>query len=215
MMDRNLGATSATPGKVGALGLLYQWGRKDPFLGSSSISSSTRAKSTLSWPSPVSSTSSTGTIAYAVANPTTFICTISSTNYDWVYSPRLNALWHSVKTIYDPCPPGWRVPDGGRDDVWSKAADTNCAFPYTWNSTKKGMNFSDKFGSASTIWYPAAGYLYYDDGTFYDVGSRGRWWSCTPGGYYADGLRLSNYGDVDPSGYYYRAYGLSVRCLQE
>ena len=38
MMDRNLGATSATPGDVGALGLLYQWGRKDPFLGSSSIS---------------------------------------------------------------------------------------------------------------------------------------------------------------------------------
>ena len=37
MMDRNLGATSATPGDVGALGLLYQWGRKDPFLGSSSI----------------------------------------------------------------------------------------------------------------------------------------------------------------------------------
>jgi hypothetical protein len=26
MMDRNLGATSATPGDVGALGLLYQWG---------------------------------------------------------------------------------------------------------------------------------------------------------------------------------------------
>ena len=39
MMDRNLGATSATPGYVVALGLLYQWGRKDPFLGSSSISS--------------------------------------------------------------------------------------------------------------------------------------------------------------------------------
>ena len=38
MMDRNLGATSATPGDVGALGLLYQWGRKDPFPGSSSIS---------------------------------------------------------------------------------------------------------------------------------------------------------------------------------
>ena len=47
MMDRNLGATSATPGDVGALGLLYQWGRKDPFLGSSLISSSTQAKSTI------------------------------------------------------------------------------------------------------------------------------------------------------------------------
>ena len=56
MMDRNLGATSATPGDVGALGLLYQWGRKDPFLGSSSISSRVDARSTLTWPSAVSST---------------------------------------------------------------------------------------------------------------------------------------------------------------
>ena len=37
VMDRNLGATSATPGDPGALGLLYQWGRTDPFLGSSVI----------------------------------------------------------------------------------------------------------------------------------------------------------------------------------
>ena len=51
MMDRNLGATSATPGDVGALGLLYQWGRKDPFLGSSSISDDIEAKSTITWPS--------------------------------------------------------------------------------------------------------------------------------------------------------------------
>ena len=41
MMDRNLGATSAEPGSVGALGLLYQWGRKDPFLGSALITEST------------------------------------------------------------------------------------------------------------------------------------------------------------------------------
>ena len=58
MMDRNLGATSATPGDAGALGLLYQWGRKDPFLGSSSISSSTLAKSTITWPSAVETSSS-------------------------------------------------------------------------------------------------------------------------------------------------------------
>ena len=53
MMDRNLGATSATKGDVGALGLLYQWGRKDPFLSSSSISDAIEAKSTITWPSAV------------------------------------------------------------------------------------------------------------------------------------------------------------------
>jgi len=30
-MDRNLGALNATPGDVGAIGLMYQWGRKDAF----------------------------------------------------------------------------------------------------------------------------------------------------------------------------------------
>ena len=45
-MDRNLGATSAALGDVGALGLLYQWGRKDPFLGSLSITESEVAAST-------------------------------------------------------------------------------------------------------------------------------------------------------------------------
>ena len=53
MMDRNLGATSATPGDVGALGLLYQWGRKDPFMGASAIAegTTTQAASTIgTWP---------------------------------------------------------------------------------------------------------------------------------------------------------------------
>ena len=216
MMDRNLGATSATPGNVGALGLLYQWGRKDPFLGSSEISNSTQAESTLSWPSTVSSSSSNGTIAYATAHPTTFI-TKNSSNYDWYYTGSIstdNTRWQSSKTIYDPCPPGWRVPDGG-SGVWSKAANTSSRFSHTWNSTNKGMNFSGKFGSAGTIWYPAAGYLSLGGGGLGSVGSSGNWWSCTPNDYYAYYLYLSSTGSVFPSAYYSRAIGLSVRCLQE
>ncbi|MBQ7517305.1 MAG: Ig-like domain-containing protein [Bacteroidales bacterium] len=219
MMDRNLGATSATPGDVGALGLLYQWGRKDPFLGSSSISSSTNAKSTLSsWPSPVSSTSSNRTIEYAVKNPTTFIKGVSSSNYDWYYtgsSSTDNKRWQTSKTIYDPCPPGWKVPAGGSSGVWSKAAKTSSEFSHTWDSTNKGMNFSNKFGSAGTIWYPAAGYLKYDDGSLISVGTSGRWWSCAPNDLNAYFLYLYYYGYVYPSAYSLRAYGQSVRCLQE
>ncbi|MCR4564631.1 MAG: Ig-like domain-containing protein [Bacteroidales bacterium] len=218
MMDRNLGATSATPGNVGSLGLLYQWGRKDPFLGSSSISSGTKAKSTLSWPAPVSSTSNTGAVDYAVAHPTTFITGItgvSGTNNDWVFSSRDNTLWQSAKTIYDPCPPGWKVPAGGSSGVWSKAANTSSKFSRTWDYTNKGMNFSNKFGSAGTIWYPAAGSLLRDDGSLGDVGSVGLWWSCTPDGSLAYVLDFYDRGGVSPSGCNYRAFGQSVRCLQE
>ena len=219
MMDRNLGATSATPGDVGALGLLYQWGRKDPFLGSSSISSSTVAKSTISWPSAVSSDSSKGTIAYATANPTTFI-KYNSNNCDWYYtgsSSTDNTRWATDKdkSIYDPCPSGWRVPDGGDNGVWSKALGSSSSYTGTYNSTNEGMNFSGKFGSASTIWYPASGYRDYSDGGQNTVGRYGYYWSASPysnGAYY-----LSFYGNgcVCPSNYGYRAFGYSVRCLQE
>lgn len=89
MMDRNLGATSAIPGDVGALGLLYQWGRKDPFLGSSSIRRNKEALSTISWPLPVVSTSNTGTIEYSITHPTTYITkmTIMVIGIIWIGGP--------------------------------------------------------------------------------------------------------------------------------
>ena len=217
MMDRNLGATSATPGDVGALGLLYQWGRKDPFLGSSSISSSTVAKSTLTWPSAVSSNSSNGTIAYATANPTTFV--YASSPFDWHYSSRDNSLWttsESSKSIYDPCPAGWRVPDGGDNGVWSEALGSCARFSgYPYDNTNEGMNFAGKFGSASTIWYPVSGYRECDGGSLRFVGLNGYYWSASPSVYSACGLDFYNLGSVHPSyTAYHRATGQSVRCLQ-
>ena len=220
MMDRNLGAISATPGDVGALGLLYQWGRKDPFLGSSSISSSTPAKSTITWPSAVSTNSSRGTISYVRANPTTFI-TNNSGDYDWYYtgtSSTGNTRWttsETAKSIYDPCPPGWRVPDG----VWSKAIGSSYRFDYTYNNANEGMNFSGKFGSASTIWYPASGSRNYYDGSLYDVGNGGTYWSAYTSGDDSFSpaflLRFSDDGVVNPFNYNWRAVGRSVRCIRE
>ena len=222
-----------TPGDVGALGLLYQWGRKDPFLGSSSISSSIEAKSTIIWPSAVPSVSSSGentivngTIDYATAHPTTFI-TYNNNNKDWYYtgsSSTDNTRWttsESNKSIYDPCPAGWRVPDGGDEGVWSKALGSSAYFAEVslYNNTSKGMNFSGKFGSASTIWYPASGYRPNDDGVLDNVGNDGECWSASPrtgngtnGAFY---LYFSSIGNVYPANYGYRAYGSSVRCLQE
>ncbi|MGM9748421.1 MAG: hypothetical protein ACI3ZN_06445 [Candidatus Cryptobacteroides sp.] len=217
MMDRNLGATSATPGDVGALGLFYQWGRKDPFLGSSDIHDEVLAKSTISWPSTVSSSSSTGTIDYAVKHPTTFI-TYNSNNYDWYYtgsSSTDDTRWQSQKTIYDPCPAGWRVPDGGSNGVWAKAVGSSSSFSYNYNSTNEGMNFSGKFGSATTIWYPASGYLGRSDGALNYVGNYGRYWSVTPSGSNAYYLLLYHGGGGGPDGYFIRSCGRSVRCLQE
>ena len=211
MMDRNMGATSTTPGDVGALGLLYQWGRKDPFLGSSSISSEVDAQSTIAWPSYVTSNSSNGTIEYAISHPTTFIG-YNNSNWDWYYtgsSSTDDTRWQSDKTIYDPCPVGWRVPDGGNSGVWNTAGFADASY----DSSNEGINFS--ISSPSTTWYPASGARYFVNGALYDVGDSGRYWSVTPDGSGAYYLGFNYYGNVYPTTSSFRADGFSVRCLQE
>ena len=219
IMDRNLGATSATPGDVGALGLLYQWGRKDPFLGSSSISSSSViAKSTITWPSKVGSEAN-GTIAYAIAHPTTFIY-YNSRNYDWCYtssSSTDNTRWttsESNKSIYDPCPAGWRVPDGGGNGIWSKSLGSSSSFNSSYN-INEGMNFSDKFCADQTIWYPASGYRHESHSDLVYVGEDGYYWSASPCNKYVYVLNFRSTGGVDPSTSLDRAYACSVRCIKE
>lgn len=130
MMDRNLGAISATPGNVGTIGLKYQWGRKDPFLGAASHNFNVEAKSTITWPQSEESSATTGTILYATEHPTTFIDkSAEHTNEDWYYTGNKstdNTRWTTsdkAKSIYDPCPAGWRVPDDSNKNVLN--ADLN------------------------------------------------------------------------------------------
>lgn len=209
MMDRNLGATSVTPGDVGALGLLYQWGRKDPFLGSSSISRNVDAQSTIAWPSHVTSNSSNGTISYAISHPTTFIASNSS-NSDWYYTGSFSTddtRWQSEKTIYDPCPSGWRVPDGGSSGVWQTAGFASTSY----DSSNEGIIFS--ISSPSTTWYPASGSRS-SRGALRNVGDCGYYWSVTPVSCSAFHLYFSYSGFVGPTHNDNRALGFSVRCLQ-
>ena len=200
VMDRNLGATSATPGDVGALGLLYQWGRKDPFLGAASINNSkVEAASTGEW-----FVSSNGSQLLTEANPTTF--------YGNMWLPE--GSWSSEKSPYDPCPAGWRVPDGGEFGLWATALGSDDSFSHSYNNY--GIDLSGVFGDDSTIWYPESGFRLYDSGELEYVGSNGSFWSCSPGtnNYYAC-LLLINDGNVYPSNELSRASGYSVRCVRE
>lgn len=169
MMDRNLGATSATPGEVGCLGLLYQWGRKDPFLGSSSISEDIAAASTSWW-----NVNGCGdSISYTEENPMTFYSDLIHTNSRWM---------SSSKTAYDPCPAGWRVPDGGEvgfRGVWSTAQinfEDNC-YTIEYDKSNKGFKFSGNLFDKIEIWYPAAGVKLGDNMT--PPGETGLYWSAT------------------------------------
>jgi uncharacterized protein (TIGR02145 family) len=215
MMDRNLGATSVTPGDICAFGLFYQWGRKDPFLGSSSVTDLVYAVSTIDWPATVASDPFHGTIEFAVANPTTYI-TCNGGNYDWYYTRDGsvdNARWVEsgrTKSVYDPCPAGWRIPDGGENSVWAKAGWDNT--PY--DKTNMGMSFATS--SPSTTWYPSAGCLVYALGDLNSVGSGGFYASASPSTeHYAYNLFFSEHGTVTAKSSNVRANAMSVRCIKE
>ena len=205
MMDRNLGATSATPGDIGAFGLLYQWGRKDPFMGSCAQSGKTLAASTGSW----STVSSPSSMDYAEENPTTFI------KSNWYGGSVPGNGWHtseSAKGLYDPCPVGYRVPDGGENGFWATANVKS-----TGDSTNRGMYWTLADGE-TTAWYPAVGSRGYDSGSLNNVGEYGYCWSASPNPSSADFAYYLDFyfnGNVYPATYYNRGHGYSVRCVRE
>lgn len=134
-MDRNLGALTADCTEPASCGLVYQWGRKDPFLHVGEFASGAAPGPAVYGAgfrydaiSPAAETSDVQelmTVAWSVAHPTTFMEAASFPPgsdepdiADWLYTPQPH-LWGNtttggqagIKTIYDPCPPGWRVPD--------------------------------------------------------------------------------------------------------
>ena len=188
-MDRNIGATSSTPGDVKALGLQYQWGRKDPFLGPSSTLGIDIpfAKSSGKKFNSVSSGQVSGTIEYAIENPMTIIGGVSASSGDWFYQYRATAFWGADIDLYDPCPDGWTVP---RIEEWYPWVDVSTNSygivvgtyqgSYPFDSEHYGMLFGSNYANPPT-WYPAAGY-YTSNLLYYAVGYQGFYWSASSGG---------------------------------
>lgn len=138
IMDRNLGALTNDINDVRSFGLFYQWGRKDPFVGCGNVEALTFA---LTAPTDakkyVRNGSDTDLMSYAVSHPTAVIQD-SKWNLD-------NTLWGSVKTMYDPCPVGWRVADF---DAMFTNDKYSPPYPGYTNSTKELVNV----GSTSYTW---------------------------------------------------------------
>lgn len=108
-MDRNLGAVSTDPADYNSdvpvlSGAVYQWGRKDPMF----IHELKTHPELYIQSGPVS-------IAEAHSHPRTFYKQGTAQNNDWTTQTN-DHLWgwiserdDMVKTMYDPCPPGYRV----------------------------------------------------------------------------------------------------------
>lgn len=126
VIDRNLGALSNRPG-VTSLGLLYQWGRKDPFIGSGNTNDNYSGTGVLStqiyhgsWGVDQSSTTSKPMSILQTIQKPTWLTRAGLSNGG---EDRSALLWGTdgglnksgvkdlgSKTIYDPCPKGYRVP---------------------------------------------------------------------------------------------------------
>ena len=138
-------------------------------------------------------------------------------NNDWLY-PQDDALWNSgsesnpLKTEYDPCPEGWRVPTYAELDELSN----NYSSMTTADNGQMGRWFSGPNSYTATIpqvFFPAAGFRSYDDGDAYNRGYGCDYWSSRPNGTRASDL---GFGNSNVNMYNYsRANGCSVRCVQE
>lgn len=133
-LDRNLGALSNNPeaefegfaGFAATYGNHYQWGRKDPFPNTNSSAAATADERPiydekgLIVGGTVNDNDRTGkTWQTSVKNPTIFYCPgVAGTNWNYgikdlwgVKGSGSNSPGADVgKSIFDPCPAGWRVP---------------------------------------------------------------------------------------------------------
>ena len=185
MMDRNLGALNVIPGNNQSHGLTYQWGRKDPFMGALEHGQfATTAPANAIVISPVNGENDN--LQYSIQNPTVVV-----DNCEW---NRSTSLWDSKKTMYDPCPAGWRVPDS---NVWENQLRDQSYGSYDYIILRETQSL-----------YPSTGFI--DCGNISYLYHIGYYWTLdcqyaeTHAGW--EYIQMGYYGAVDLQ--------MSVRCMK-
>ena len=186
----------------------YQWGRNVPMLCPSAYNSYIDSNSygTLEF----NDARRANSYSQGIANPTTFYYNPSSP-CNWFSSTLYYNLWDAnctktgasdnitVKTVYDPCPPGFKIPNGNTFTGFKISNGGSFNNGYTWNGT----------------FFPASGCRSYTDGDLQEVGSLGCVYTSAVDEYgYACSLEFSsNY--VNPQQFSFYADGSSVRPVAE
>ena len=179
----NLGWVGDATSATGGYNTYYQWGRKDAFIPSNPIPSTGTDNTNHTVynisNAPVSGISHTDdnsmTIGGNIQHPTVHYRNTSTSGvcdtqyYNMWDAQQTNttiAAAATVKTVYDPCPPGFCVPTIGL---------------YNYISSQTVPEFSKGY-TYSGVFFPASGCRYSDSGDLGDVGSNGYYWSATPRG---------------------------------
>ena len=194
----------------------YQWGRPTPLLCPASYNStSNHAKY---GPLNFSIASTAASIQMGLQNPTAFYYNGSSP-YNWFGTASYYNLWDAncvttgnsdnnvEKTVYDPCPVGFKMPNGNTFTYFSK---TNVV-----GSFSNGRYFKRNADDATGVFFPASGYRGYSDGLLGGVGSSGSVWLSSTGNLNNTHSLGFSSNVANPQNYDKRASGYSVRPVQE
>ena len=247
-MQKNLGAFTNANGSteeqkiLDSYGMFYQWGRKDPFprplyFDATGAYDEDRYDKDGIYIKEVFAerTSANGTIDYITKNPMHFITNASCVAEggdgigDWLVTAN-NTLWSDTeKSVYDPCPAGWRVPTA-EDLKVLKLSDDEDNKPLDGLRKQYGWHLSDDVGK---YFWSACGRRRYSDGMVENMNSKEDVYPSQPQpweGYYwtssttADGKAVSLYFDLtttrtinkfDNAHPARRANGFQVRCVKE
>lgn len=209
IMDRNLGALTNGYDKEGTVqGLNYQWGRKDAFPTQSRWNGSEIQFGTSIIMEEVKEQNN---LANTIHNPHVFYYSSDYALGDWYTvnsGNQNNLLWQeNKKTIYDPCPEGWKVPSIN-SDIWSgiKINTPN------WQRNNKGIL------SSTLGYFPYASTRDFSTGTSMQTDFHtGLWFSCIDVSVNPTLAKFLVYNSAqDPNqGSAFRAMGYSVRCVKE
>lgn len=159
-LDRNLGAVTNDyntfqPVHSAWSGLYYQWGRKDPIF---RPTVDEQPEWAAIW--PPKKENRVVSVAEAHENPTTYFW--DSASNDWTTdTENSDYFWGYIsvrddvkKTLYDPCPPGYRVPGNA---IWENQTDAMTVSPVSNGTTFAGYEFTIR--DMIDIYYPAAACL--------------------------------------------------------
>lgn len=209
IMDRHLGALTNRYDQEGTVqGLNYQWGRKDAFPTQSRwIGSEMQfGKSII-----LEEVKEQNNLANAIHNPHVFYYNSDYVFGDWytINSGNQNSLlWQeNKKTIYDPCPEGWKVPSID-SDIWS-GIKLNTP---DWQRNNKGIL------SSTLGYFPFTSTRDFSTGLSMQTDFHtGLWFACID---VLGNPQLAKYlvynSSQDPNqGSACRAMGYSVRCVKE
>ena len=205
-MDRNLGAlveASADGASPKSVGLFYQWGRKDPFVGIGDFS--TGEPASVAGQSMTLSGGQMST-AQSMKNPTAFA---NMHDEHWSSTPS-DARWDQKKTMYDPCPPGYKVPYRSEYLLFTNTPQDLL----NWEYTPSCNVFS--IGSPVTV-YPLGGYIT-TDGVYSQFGEGTRVWSSRTYSTASDAYNFRIFADNGSPSYGNgskpKSNGFAVRCVR-